>query len=515
MKRVAVVVATAVVGLVGAVGAGWPAVARAETVVRDEANGFEPTAVYKVPLGASPAEGPVDAPVTIVAWSDYACGYCVRSQYALEAIERAYPDQIRLVHRVLPLDTDDTVAAESALAAAAQGKFKPMNDRLYEAYGRIDRVGAELLAEELGLDMIRFRADLDAHTYRTQIDADVADAVALGVAATPTFFVNGRPIAGALGVKVFFDLVAEELARARAGAGGYAALVGAGRPTADIPNRLVHRDGFELAADRTYQVGLGLPGHQRGKDSALVTIVAWGDFQCPFCAKLAPALEAVQAAHPDDVRVVFRHLPMSFHRKAALAAEAGVAAAAQGKFWAFHDQVFAQFGRLERSDLDAFAKLAGLDMVAFRAALDDRRYHDAVLAEANAAEALGVDGTPTCFVNGKPISGARTAVQLEAIVAPELARARATVQTGVVPSDVYALVMSGADGEEHGDPSRVPDLAAVRVAPRPEARSRSVRAACRLRDGERARRLEAGLTGPWVAATVRACAAVGIDLAPR
>ena len=104
---------------------------------------------------------------------------------------------------------------------------------------------------------------------------------------------------------------------------------------------------------------------------------------------------------------IYRHMPMPFHKDALLAAEAGVAAAEQGKFWAFHDQVWKNFGHLTRADLESFAQAAGLDMVKFRAALDDRRYHDAVVAEAAAADALGVDGTPTMFINGQPVVGSR------------------------------------------------------------------------------------------------------------
>src|SRR5262245_53266841 len=89
-----------------------PATATAEKL------GFDPLAIYRAPRGASPAEGPADAPVTIVAWSDYTCGFCFRVQPTLEALARLYPGQIRFVHRFLPLDRDNLIAAEAALAAA-------------------------------------------------------------------------------------------------------------------------------------------------------------------------------------------------------------------------------------------------------------------------------------------------------------------------------------------------------------------------------------------------------------
>jgi protein-disulfide isomerase len=472
---------------------------------------FDPASIYKVPQGSGPSEGPVDAPITIVAWSDHACGYCIRAQATLDQLVRLYPGQIRFVHRTLPLDDDDTLSAEAALAAAAQGKFKPMSDRLYGVHGRVDRPAVELMARELGLDMLRFRAELDIKMYASQIAADVKDAVALGITGTPVFFVNGRAISGNQPLKVFADTVDEELARvAKTPKITYDELVANGKPTADVPD--TGRDKFELAAQTTYRMGLGLPAHQQGPDDALVTIVVWGDFQCPFCARMAPILQRVRDTYGDQVRLVFRHLPMTFHKKAALAAEAAVAAAEQGKFWAFHDAAWASFGHLERSDLEQFALIAGLDMAKFRAALDDRRYHDVVIAEAANALALGVDGTPTSFVNGKPIIGSRDYAGVAALVDEQLAQAKAVVGKGIAARDYYAVVMSGATGVDRADPASIPDLTTMKVALRSDDRSRAVAAACRRRDAKRATELATGLFGDARKHAALVCAAAGIDL---
>ncbi|MEO6775538.1 MAG: thioredoxin domain-containing protein, partial [Kofleriaceae bacterium] len=337
---------------------------------------FAPDTVYKIPRGASPTEGRADAPVTIVDWSDYACGYCNRVQDTLDRLDRLYPGQIRWVHRILPLDEDNTIAAEAALAAAAQGRFRAMHARMFGVRGHIDRAGVELIAQELGLDMVRFRGELDTGVYRKAIAADVADAERLGVTGTPTFFVNGRPVHGNQPLAVFADLVDQELvrantARAQHPADLYAALVADGKPTADAPAD-ANNATAELDPNTAYRVGLGLPGHQLGPDDALVTIVEFSDFQCPYCAREAPVLENIQRKYPTQVRIIYRHMAMSFHRNSSIAAEAAVAAAVQGKFWPFHDQVFSHFGHLTRADLEGFARAAGLDLVPFRAALDDR-----------------------------------------------------------------------------------------------------------------------------------------------
>ncbi len=480
---------------------------------------FDPKSVYKVPRGTAPTEGPADAPITVVDWSDYACGYCNRVQDTLDRLDRLYPGLIRWVHRTLPLDDDNTVAAEASLAAAAQGRFRPMHARLYALHGRVDRVDVELVARELGLDMVRFRGDLDAGTYRKAIASDVEDARRLGVEGTPTFFINGRPVHGNQPLRVFAQVVDEELARATAVRATqradlpdiYDALVADGKPTADAPAD-ASNEHAELDPTTVYRVGLGLPGHQLGPDDALVTIVEWSDFQCPYCAKEAPVLAHVRKKYGDQVRIVYRHMAMQFHHSAALAAEAGVAAAEQGKFWAFHDQVFGHFGHLTRGDLEGFAKDAGLDLPRFRAALDDRRFHDAVIAEGAAAEALGVDGTPTMFINGQPIVGARDEAGTDQIIDAHLEHAKTAVARGLAKNDLYPLVMNMAQGEDRADPSAVPQTNVGHIELRAEDRGRSVAAACRRRDGARAAKLAAPLAGDSKRRAAAVCSGEGIDL---
>jgi protein-disulfide isomerase len=511
MRAVRVVASLSLIsfGLLGISGALPGAPARADRL------SFDPSAIYKVPRGHAPASGPIDAPVTIVAWSDYACAFCNRVQGTLDHLARLYPGQLRWVHRTLPLDEDNTLASEAALAAGVQGRFLPMNDRLYALGGRVDRATVELVARELGLDMVRFRADLDTRAYRPLIQADVADARALGVTGTPTFFLNGRPVQGSQPLQVFVDIVDQELARAAQQHGDYDALVAAGKLAADASGDATDdapNGRRKLERTTLYRVGLGLPGHQSGPDDALVTIVVWSDFQCPFCARQAPVLAHLRDRYRNDVRIIYRHLAMGFHRSAALAAEAGVAAAEQGKFWAFHDQLFANFGHLARADLERFAAGAGLDMPAFRATLDERRYHDAIVAEAASAEALGVDGTPTMFINGTPIDGARDAATMDRLVDAHLARARELVKGGIAPADLYALLMSSAEGDERADPSRIPSVAAIHLELRGDDRARAVAAACRRRDASRATELAGGLAGDARRRAARVCAGAGIDL---
>jgi len=498
------------------------AVVAAPAPARADHPAFDPAAVYKVPVGHAPSRGPATAPITIVEWSDFACRYCNRVIPTLEQLDRLYPGRLRWVYRQFPLDSDQTLAAEASLAAAAQGKFWPMHDRLFAVHGRVDRASVEMIAADLGLDMNRFRGDLDAGTYRNQVQADLAVALRLGVTGTPAFFVNGRPIHGNKDLRTFTSVIDQELARAadarKAGtpaAGLYDALVAAGRPAADAPPDAGDPPRFELDPDKTYEIGLGLPGHQVGPDDALVTVVEWSDFECPFCARNAPDLERLRKAYAGKVRVIYRHMPLPFHRRADLAAEAGVEAAHQGKFWAFHDRLFANPGHVDRADLETVAQAAGLDMKAFRAALDDRRWRDAVAADGAAGAIAGVTGTPTMFINGAPLVGAVGYDRIRAAVETRLAQAQALVAHGVAPADVYAVIEQAADDGEHGDPSRMPAAGTVQLELAPADREAAVVAACRDHDAARAAGLAGRLAGDRKTDVTGACAAYGIDLDPK
>ena len=430
------------------------ALAAAAAPARVQGQGvFDPAAVYVVPLDEAPARGPADAPVTIVEFSDFQCRYCYKAQGILEALERLYPGAIRLVYRHNPLDPEDrTLPAEAAAAAGAQGRFWAMHDRLFANPVKLSRPVLDSYALELGLDMVRFRRALDTHRYRPAVLADAQVAAHLGVSSTPMFFINGRPVKGAQPLSVFARVVGQELARARkmeqqgvAAAQIYARRMKAGiasaAPYGDEPSYLAAK----LDPSLRYRVMDGLPGHERGPADAPVTIVELSDFECGFCTRMAPVLRAIEQRYAGKVRLIYRHFPLPMHRGAELAAEAGVAAAAQGKFWVFHDALFQHGGPFPRALLDQIARQVGLDMTEFRAALDDRRYRDTIEARVAAAETLGVSGTPTMFVNGRPIAGAMPEDALARYIDLALDEAKERIARGVAPADVYQSLVGDAD----------------------------------------------------------------------
>jgi protein-disulfide isomerase len=141
-----------------------------------------------------------------------------------------------------------------------------------------------------------------------------------------------------------------------------------------------------------------------GPENAKVTVVEFSDFQCPFCSRAAAAVEKVRANYKDKVRFVFRQFPLSFHQNARPAAEASLAANAQGKFWEYHDKLFADQSKLDRESLEKVAKECGIDLVAFKKALDEKTFSGAVDADLKLGEQVQVDGTPTLFLNGKRVA---------------------------------------------------------------------------------------------------------------
>jgi protein-disulfide isomerase len=137
-----------------------------------------------------------------------------------------------------------------------------------------------------------------------------------------------------------------------------------------------------------------------GPADAKVTVVEFSDFECPYCSRAADVANKVKEKYGDKVRFVFRQFPLSFHQNAHVAAQASLAANAQGKFWAMHDKMFQNQKALDRASLEGFAKEAGLDMASFKKALDDKTFAATVDAELKLGEEVAVDGTPTMFLNG-------------------------------------------------------------------------------------------------------------------
>ncbi len=167
--------------------------------------------------------------------------------------------------------------------------------------------------------------------------------------------------------------------------------------------------------------------HIRGPDDALVTLVEYGDFECPYCGQAEGAIRELLASFEDQVRYVWRHLPLNdVHPSAQMAAEASEAAAAQGSFWEMHDILLRHQGELRPKDLSAYAEEVELDPDRLLEELRRREYEPRVSEDVASADESGVSGTPTFFVNGRRHYGPYDIATLTDTVRAVRGRARLT-----------------------------------------------------------------------------------------
>ncbi len=158
-----------------------------------------------------------------------------------------------------------------------------------------------------------------------------------------------------------------------------------------------------------------------GPKDALVTIIEFSDFECPYCRRVQPTLKRLLKEYEGQVRLVFRDFPLSFHKNAQKAAEAAQCAGDQDKFWPYHDKLFEQTA-LAPKDLRKYAGELELDMDKFNACLDENKYAEEVRADMQDGQNVGVNSTPSFFVNGQPLSGAVPYERFQELVEAVLAQ---------------------------------------------------------------------------------------------
>jgi protein-disulfide isomerase len=155
---------------------------------------FDPAHAREVPIDGSPVKGPEGAPVTIVEFADFECPFCAKMYGKLSEAYAKNPGQVRVVYKFCPLPMHEhaEIAARAGIAAYTQGKFWEMHDRMYSNQKRLTLADLEGYARDLGLDMAKFREDLESPQTSARLERDKKLADAVGVSATPTLFINGR-----------------------------------------------------------------------------------------------------------------------------------------------------------------------------------------------------------------------------------------------------------------------------------------------------------------------------------
>jgi protein-disulfide isomerase len=173
------------------------------------------------------ARGPQNAPVTIVEFADFQCPFCNRTTETIKQLEKKYPGQIRVVFRDFPLAFHENAAkaAEAGSCAQEQGKFWQMHDKLFANQASLKPAALKNYASEIGLDAAQFNQCLDSEKYTRKWQSDRDEGESYGINGTPTFFVNGRMLAGAAPFETFVQMIDEEIERADASRGSTSSAV--------------------------------------------------------------------------------------------------------------------------------------------------------------------------------------------------------------------------------------------------------------------------------------------------
>ncbi len=421
-------------------------------------NGPNMVDAERIPVGTSPVDGPNNALVTIVEFSDFQCPFCSRVNDTVDQIKRQYGNDVRIVWKnaPLPFHNNATPAAEAAQEAFAQGgaaKFWQMHHLLFQNQQNLDRATLDRLAQQVGLNMTRYNAAMNGHTHTAEIDRDKNLAQAVGAQGTPNFFINGTQVTGAQPFDRFKTIIDQVLARARTIQPRnrvYANMVADPVPgEAPAQPQQPQQRPAEPDPAQVLRVPVGT-SPVLGSNNALVTVVVFSDFQCPFCSRVETTLSALRTRYGNDIRFVWKNEPLPFHDKARPAAEAAMEAFAQRShagFWTFHDTLFSHQQNIDRPDLERYAQEQHLDMARFRAALDGHTHQAQIDADHQLAQSLEANGTPHFFVNGRRIVGAQPEDAFVRLIDEAKTAAETYIRThpGTTRANVYERMMAEAD----------------------------------------------------------------------
>ena len=154
----------------------------------------------------------------------------------------------------------------------------------------------------------------------------------------------------------------------------------------------------------------------KGPASAKITIIEFSDFQCPFCKRGKDTMDEIVKKYPNDVKLVFKHLPLAFHDKAEPAARASLSAGKQGKFWEMHDALFDNQAQLSAEFFLEQAKKLGLDVEKFKTDMEASDVTEQIKKDKEIADKNGISGTPGFFVNGVAVRGAYPLAHFDTII---------------------------------------------------------------------------------------------------
>jgi protein-disulfide isomerase len=379
----------------------------------------EDKSVWKVPvLADDPIEGPKDALVTIIEFSEFQCPFCKRVGETLDKVRETYKDDVRIVWKDNPLPFHPrakpaAILARHAYKTKGEKGFWDAHHALFESQPKLEDADLEAIAGKVGMPWDAVKSAIEGNKYMDKIDAGTELANDFQARGTPHFFVNGVRLSGAQPFEKFKAAVDDALAKAKAA-------VARGVPRAKVYEE-VTREGKEPPPPEKKMVPApDASSPFKGGANAKVTIQIFSEFQCPFCKKVEPTLAEIEKEFGNKVKFVWRNLPLPFHKDAPLAAEAAQEAFAQkgnAGFWKFHDKLFeGQEQGLGRERLEAVATEVGLDMEKFKSALDSHKHKAKIDADAKAGNDAEINGTPGFVINGYFLSGAQPAPAFKKLI---------------------------------------------------------------------------------------------------
>jgi protein-disulfide isomerase len=429
-----------------------------------------------IPISSKdPMWGKRDAPVTVVIFSDFQCPYCSRVEPTLEQVRQTYgPDKVRMVwkNNPLPFHQNAKPAAEAAtgvFSLAGNDAFWKFHDTAFKNQGSLSDDSYPKWATDAGLkpgDLAAYKAGLASHKWADKVDKDLNDGKAAGVQGTPSFFVNGVFINGAQPFDAFKKTIDQEMDKAKAkltsGTSKNRVYIEMSKENKKNQPAPKEEEGDKEDTTTVFKIPVGT-SPILGGPQALVTIVEFSDFQCPFCSRVEPTLKALRDKYGDKIRLVWRNEPLPFHPAAEPAAEAALEVRAEKGdrgFWDAHDKFFANQKDLnngQAANVDgivALATQAGGNGDKIKKAISDHLHKKDIDADQDLAEDVQANGTPHFFVNGRRLVGAQPQEKFEKIIDEEIKKAQDAIAKGVRPTDVYDALTK--DGKGAPEPEKKP-----------------------------------------------------------
>ena len=424
---------------------------------------------YRIyPRATNPSLGPVDAKVTIIEVTNFACPSCGTMAKRLVALQKKFPKDVRLVFTANPDKATARLAAVAVLAAKQQHKFWKFHDVLFASPNRLGQMDLIRYATQAGLDVTRFSQDLKDPRLNRLVSFDQRLTARFGIRKMPSIFIDGRYLNGNASMAKLEKMVKEELVAAdkilaslkkqgrlrngRAGVQAYRELLRDARTSLGGGPTKMNRRQKRPQEDPKAVYRIGTEGKPwKGAKNALVTIVESSDFQCPFCRRVEPTIDQVMKAYKGKVKVVWHNNPLPFHRNAMIAAEAAWEAYKQKGnegFWKFHHELYANQAKLRgnpRAFLNETARKLGLNMARFNKDLDEHVHRAALEAQAHVSRGLAATGTPTFFINGRKLRGARPFQFFKTLIDEVSAKAEKSIKAGhATLATYYATIMKTA-----------------------------------------------------------------------